>query len=141
MRTTFAIHLVAACAIYTLATGIFAQETTMQTKQMTAIAQNPSDPHAPVPAIAYRSVFKETSLGVEMETVDWRKANDDVGKFTRGHVDILKAEEMLDAKKDIQDKAMMTDKPAMKEPVETPVKPAMPAPNATKPIAAPAHKH
>ena len=109
----------------------------MQTKQMAAAAQNPTDPNAPVPTVAYRSVFKETSLGVEMDTVDWRKANDDVGKFTRGHVDILKAEEMLDAKKDMQDKAMMADKPAMKEPL----KPAMSAPNATKPIAAPAHKH
>ena len=113
----------------------------MQTKQMAAVAQNPADPNAPAPAVAYRSVFKETSLGVEMDTVDWRKANDDVGKFTRGHVDILKAEEMADTKKDMQDKAMMADKPAMKESVKEPLKPAMPAPNATKPIAAPAHKH
>jgi hypothetical protein len=47
-----------------------------------------------VPAAEYRSVFRETSLGVEQGKVDWRKANDDVGKFTRGHVDILKQEEM-----------------------------------------------
>lgn len=52
-----------------------------------------SDPRASVPLVIYRSVFKETSLGVETDTVDWRKANNDVGKFTRGHVDILKAEE------------------------------------------------
>ena len=67
-----------------------------------------ADPLVGVPPAIYRSVFKETSLGVETEVVDWRKANDDVGKFTRGHVDILKAEE--------------------KE-------------GATKPVAAPGHKH
>jgi hypothetical protein len=49
---------------------------------------------ATVPAVEYRSVFRETSLGIERDKLDWRKANDDVGKFTRGHVDILKQEEM-----------------------------------------------
>ena len=141
MKPKFAIYLIAACAISTVSLSSFSQEKPRQTKQMAAVAQNPADPNAPVPAVAYRSVFKETSLGVEMDTVDWRKANDDVGKFTRGHVDILKAEEMADAKKDMQDKAMMADKPAMKESVKEPLKPAMPAPNTTKPIAAPAHKH
>jgi hypothetical protein len=57
-------------------------------------ADNSRNPQAPVPTVTYRSVFKETSLGVEQDKVDWRKANDDVGKFTRGHVDILKQEEM-----------------------------------------------
>lgn len=51
-------------------------------------------PSAAAPSVQYRSVFRETSLGVEREKIDWRKANDDVGKFTRGHVDILKQEEM-----------------------------------------------
>ena len=62
---------------------------------------NATDPLASVPPVIYRSVFKETSLGVETEVVDWRKANDDVGKFTRGHVDILKAEEKEDATKPV----------------------------------------
>jgi hypothetical protein len=53
-----------------------------------------ANPQAVVPAVQYRSVFRETTLGVEQERVDWRKANDDVGRFTRGHVDILKQEEM-----------------------------------------------
>ncbi len=61
-----------------------------------------SQPEAAVPSVTYRSVFRDTSLGVEQEKADWRKANDDVGKFTRGHVDILKQEEMdkkaMDAK-------------------------------------------
>lgn len=53
-----------------------------------------SKPEAAVPQVTYRSVFRETSLGIEQEKTDWRKANDDVGRFTRGHVDILKQEEM-----------------------------------------------
>lgn len=60
-----------------------------------------TDPLASVPPVIYRSVFKETSLGVETEVVDWRKANDDVGKFSRGHVDILKAEEKEGATKPV----------------------------------------
>ncbi|NJM43851.1 MAG: hypothetical protein HC858_07525 [Brachymonas sp.] len=53
-----------------------------------------SQPETAVPTVTYRSVFRETSLGVEQDKTDWRKANDDVGKFTRGHVDILKQEDM-----------------------------------------------
>lgn len=102
----------------------------------TATTQNAADPSAPVPAVAYRSVFKETSLGVETETTDWRKANDDVGKFTRGHVDILKFEEQ----KEMQDKANMPAKPADKDSMKAPTT-SEPIKGATKPIAAPAHKH
>jgi hypothetical protein len=101
-----------------------------------------TNPSAKVPAVAYRSVFKETSLGVEKDSADWRKANEEVGKFTRGHVDILKWEEQEAAK-------------AMKEPADKPVtQPATPkattpaaaanmpvVPNTAIPIAAPAHKH
>ena len=50
------------------------------------------DPAAPVPAVQYRSVFSPASGGVETREVDWRRANDDVGQFRRGHVDILKWE-------------------------------------------------
>ena len=127
----------------TLLSALAAQPSLAQKKEVAAppmqakAAAKVTDPSAAVPAVAYRSVFKETSLGVEMETVDWRKANDDVGKFTRGHVDILKAEEMIDPKKDVPDKVMMQDKPAMKEPMN----PAMPMPNASKPMVPPAHKH
>ena len=139
MRKNFQSITCAATLLYALA----AQQSLAQTKEgvappMQAKAEaRVTDPSADVPAVAYRSVFKETSLGVEMETVDWRKANDDVGKFTRGHVDILKAEDKVDAKKDVPDKAMMQDQPAMKEPM----KPSTPAPDAAKPTAPPAHKH
>ena len=63
---------------------------------LSAQTQLPSaaNPKASVPRVEYRSVFRATSLGIERDNIDWRKANDDVGKFTRGHVDILKQEEM-----------------------------------------------
>jgi hypothetical protein len=105
-----------------------------------------SDPAAKVPAVEYRSVFKETSLGVEKEQTDWRKANDEVGKFTRGHIDILKWEEQEAAKamKAQADKSMV-------QPAVSKASPGAPAPanagstpatpNAAKPAAAAAHKH
>jgi hypothetical protein len=113
----------------------------------TSIAQTPmaaANPAAKVPAVEYRSVFKETSLGVEKDKTAWRTANDEVGKFTRGHIDILKWEEQEAAKamRGSMDKPM--DK-AMEKPVAEPdtmKKPATPStPDTTKPIAAPAHKH
>ena len=52
------------------------------------------DPAVVVPAVLYRSVFVDTPVGVESDEVDWRQANDDVGQFRRGHVDILKWESM-----------------------------------------------
>lgn len=104
----------------------------------TPMAAGAANPAAKVPAVQYRSVFKETSLGVEKDNTDWRKANDEVGKFTRGHVDILKWEEQEAAK---AMKGSM-DKP-MNKPVDAAMdKPNMPdKPSTTKPIASPAHKH
>ena len=54
---------------------------------------SPTDAAAPVPPVVYQSVFADTPTGVEMNSVDWKKANAEVGQFTRGHVDILKWEE------------------------------------------------
>lgn len=51
-----------------------------------------ADATSPVPAVQYRSVFADTPTGVEQESVDWKKANAEVGQFRRGHVDILKWE-------------------------------------------------
>jgi hypothetical protein len=52
-----------------------------------------ADPQAPVPRMAYRSVFQDTPAGVEADALDWKKANAEVGRFPRGHVDLLKWEE------------------------------------------------
>jgi hypothetical protein len=92
-------------------------------------------PDTAVPLVNYRSVFKETSLGVEKDTDNWRKANNEVGKFTRGHVDILKWEEQEAAK-------AMTERDAIKKPATTqPNGTIAPKPDASKPVAAPVHKH
>ncbi len=94
---------------------------------------NAANPKAAVPAVSYRSVFKETSQGVEKDTDNWRRANDTVGKFLRGHVDILKWEEQESAKT----LKNGTDKPATARPSG-----AMTSmPDATKSLATPAHKH
>lgn len=122
--------------------GVFAQTIGDQKTN----ANQVTDAQAIVPAVTYRSVFKETSLGVEKDTDNWRKANNEVGKFLRGHVDILKWEEQENAKamKEPMSKSMQ-------EPMAAPSTPQKPAtapastdpvkPDATKPIAAPAHKH
>lgn len=52
-----------------------------------------ADPAPPVPRVQYRSVFQDTPTGVEPDSVDWKKANTDVGQFPRGHVDLLKWEQ------------------------------------------------
>ncbi len=87
-----------------------------------------ADPKAASPSVQYRSVFRETSLGVEKEKTDWRQANDDVGKFTRGHVDIIKQEEMNSKvmdKKAMDEKKSMDNKPMPAKPAS----PATPAPH------------
>lgn len=40
----------------------------------------------------YRSVFPTGPTGVEERLEDWKKANEAVGRFRRGHIDILKQE-------------------------------------------------
>lgn len=59
-----------------------------------ALAQlaQPTDANAAVPPVVYQSVFADAPQGVETSSVDWKKANAEVGQFTRGHVDILKWE-------------------------------------------------
>jgi hypothetical protein len=137
----------AAQAFLVILGALFWQGSTAQTPAATSneAAENPS---AKVPTAAYRSVFKETSLGVEKDNTDWRKANDEVGKFTRGHVDILKWEEQEAAKEMKGSMNKPTDKSmdkAMEKAVAEPAaikNPAAPSkPDTTKPIAAPAHKH
>lgn len=85
-----------------------------------AIAQaTVTDPSAAVPPVVYQSVFNQSPTGVETKSVDWKKANAEVGQFKRGHVDILKWEES-------QAKDKPTGKPAM--PAATPA-PAAPTPH------------
>lgn len=52
-----------------------------------------ANPATPVPAALYRSAFAALPAGVEQASIDWKKANADVGQFKRGHADLLKWEQ------------------------------------------------
>ncbi len=135
-------HAASLCSLALLC-ALFWQTSAAQTAA-TPGADSAASPSAKVPTVAYRSVFKETSLGVEKDNTDWRKANDEVGKFTRGHVDILKWEEQEAAKEMKGSMNKPTDKSMEKAVVEPDAakSPAAPSkPDTTKPISAPAHKH
>ncbi|HSV81910.1 MAG TPA: hypothetical protein VLK85_22165 [Ramlibacter sp.] len=58
-----------------------------------AAGPDPSDPAVPVPPPSYRSVFPSTLTGVEQQSVPWKDANAQVGRFPRGHIDLLRWEE------------------------------------------------
>jgi hypothetical protein len=45
-----------------------------------------------VPLANYQSVLRGLPQGVESQSTDWRSANDAVGQFKRGHIDLLKLE-------------------------------------------------
>jgi hypothetical protein len=60
--------------------------------QAAPVGVDAADPAVFAPPAAYRSVFADTPKGVESATVPWRKANDDVGQFERGHMDVVKWE-------------------------------------------------
>lgn len=47
----------------------------------------------PVPPALFHSAFSGVPAGVEQTSVDWKKANADVGQFKRGHADLLKWEQ------------------------------------------------
>lgn len=49
------------------------------------------DPTTAVPAPAYRSALPRG--GVVQDSIDWKAANAEVGRYTRGHMDILKWEQ------------------------------------------------
>lgn len=100
-----------------------------------------TDPAAAVPPVVYQSVFNESPTGVETKSVDWKKANAEVGQFKRGHVDILKWEESQ-----LKDKA--AGKPMPKSETKPEIK-ADPKPDAmlpkpaqpAQPVAPSIHKH
>ena len=71
---------------------VFLLFTTLALPALVAAQASVTEPAAPVPAVLYRSVFADTPTGVEMESIDWKAANAEVGQFKNGHVDILKWE-------------------------------------------------
>ncbi len=65
---------------------------------LTALAQaappgiDAANPEVFAPPPVYRSVFADIPTGVEPANVPWRQANDTVGQFERGHMDVIKWE-------------------------------------------------
>jgi hypothetical protein len=51
-----------------------------------------ASPQARVPLANYQSALRGLPQGVESQSTDWRSANDMVGQFKRGHIDLLKLE-------------------------------------------------
>jgi hypothetical protein len=51
------------------------------------------DPRTPVPPAIYQSSLTGVQRGVDDVRLDWRRANDEVGQFKRGHIDLLKLEQ------------------------------------------------
>jgi hypothetical protein len=58
--------------------------------QLTLRALNP---RSVVPPAVYRSTLADLPRGVEDTRMDWRRSNDAVGQFKRGHIDLLKLEQ------------------------------------------------
>ena len=121
------------------ATAIFSSLTFSPVSAMAQAAV--TDPGASVPPVVYQSVFNQSPIGVETKSVDWKKANAEVGQFKRGHVDILKWEESQ-----LKDKP--ADKPATQSeaaPAKATPSPASAIPASTSAPAVPAaptpHKH
>lgn len=97
-----------------------------------------TDPGASVPPVVYQSVFNQSPTGVETKSVDWKKANAEVGQFKRGHVDILKWEESQAKDKPSGKLAM----PSEAVPTKVAPSPAPAVPGSTAAPAAPTpHKH
>jgi hypothetical protein len=51
-----------------------------------------ASPQAQVPFANYQNALRGLPQGVESQSTDWRSANDTVGQFKRGHIDLLKLE-------------------------------------------------
>ena len=99
---------------------------------------NVTDPGESVPPVVYQSVFNQSPTGVETKSVDWKKANAEVGQFKRGHVDILKWEESQAKDKPSGKLAM----PSEAVPTKVAPSPAPAVPGSTAAPAAPTpHKH
>ena len=97
-----------------------------------------TDPGASVPPVVYQSAFNQSPTGVETKSVDWKKANAEVGQFKRGHVDILKWEESQAKDKPSGKLAM----PSEAVPTKVAPSPAPAVPGSTAAPAAPTpHKH
>ena len=95
-------------------------------------AQGLPAPGASATVVPYRSAFEGQSRGVEEGTTDWRAANAEVGRFPRGHIDLLKWEQSQPAQG-------ASPAPAPATAPDPAVAPAPAAPAA--PAVTPSHRH
>ncbi len=51
------------------------------------------NPQSAVPPALYHSTHESLPRGVENTQLDWRRSNDAVGQFKRGHIDLLRLEQ------------------------------------------------
>jgi len=63
------------------------------------------NPQSAVPPAVYRSTLAGLPRGVEDTQLDWRRSNDAVGQFKRGHIDLLRLEQQNAAPAAAQPKA------------------------------------
>ena len=63
------------------------------------------NPQSAVPPAAFRSTLADLPRGVEDARLDWRRSNDAVGQFKRGHIDLLRLEQQNAAPAATQPKA------------------------------------
>jgi hypothetical protein len=96
-----------------------------------ASAADAADPAVAVPRLPYRSVFEGAATGVEEGNVPWKKANQDVAQFPRGHIDLLKWEEAQGGAR----------KPASPSPGAAPAAPAAAPQPAARPRPPAGHQH
>lgn len=80
-------------------------------------AADPSLADAAVPRVVYRSVFPASPRGLDSPLLDWKAANAEVGRFLRGHVDLLKWEQ------EVERAGKPASPPGVSRPVPTPVAP------------------
>jgi len=101
------------------------------TLPLLAWADGPPAPADGPTAVPYRSAFDGLSRGVEEGTLAWKAANAEVGRFPRGHIDLLKWEQAQAARGG----SLAPAPAAAADP------PAAPPATAPAPTAAPAHRH
>ena len=83
---TFALPLLAQTALAQAPAAVFLPLDPQPTLQAL-------NPQSAVPPAGYQSTRADLPHGVEETRLDWRRSNDAVGQFKRGHIDLLKLEQ------------------------------------------------
>ena len=101
---TFALPLLTQAALAQPASAVFLPLDPQPTLQAV-------DTQSAVPPAVYRSTLADLPRGVEETRLDWRRSNDAVGQFKRGHIDLLRLEQQNVAPSTAQPKATQGSAP------------------------------